>query len=74
MVQFNGAGKKKKEEVEETSGAGAFGGMILGGLLGLAFGPGGVIIGGLIGAIIGDMWEREQIKEREKLRKRKYRE
>ena len=45
-----------------TSGGGAFAGMIVGGLIGLAFGPAGVIAGGLIGAILGDQAERESIK------------
>ena len=58
--------EKKKEEEIKTSGAGAFGGMIIGGALGLPFGPGGVIIGGIIGAIVGDNIERERIKAEEK--------
>ena len=66
---LDGAGRK--EEEEKTSGLGAFGGMIVGGLLGLAFGPEGVIIGGLIGSILGDLWEREEIKERKKRLKRR---
>lgn len=59
--------EKKKEETK-TSGAGALGGMLLGGLLGLVLGPGGVIIGGLIGAIIGDQAERENLKGKKEQR------
>ena len=39
--------QEKREEVR-TSGAGAFAGMVVGGLIGLAFGPLGVIAGGLL--------------------------
>ncbi len=55
LTHPNGNPKKKKD----TTGAGAAGGMIVGAMLGLAFGPAGVIVGGLIGAIIGDEVERD---------------
>ncbi|RLF99360.1 MAG: hypothetical protein DRN49_04485 [Thaumarchaeota archaeon] len=58
--------KKVKEEPIKTTGFGAFGGMIIGGMIGLLFGTIGVIVGGVIGALIGDEWERIQIKERRK--------
>ena len=58
--------KKEKEEIR-TSGGGAFAGMVVGGLIGLLFGPAGVVIGGVIGAILGDQAERESIRlERER--------
>ena len=52
----------KKEEVK-TTGGGALIGMILGGSIGILFGPGGVILGGLIGAILGDEYEKKQLQE-----------
>ncbi|KPV65551.1 MAG: hypothetical protein AOA65_0059 [Candidatus Bathyarchaeota archaeon BA1] len=55
--------EEKKEEEVKTTGAGAFGGMVIGGLLGLILGPAGVIVGGMIGAAIGDQMEREKVKE-----------
>ncbi|MBS7610640.1 hypothetical protein KEJ27_00270 [Candidatus Bathyarchaeota archaeon] len=63
----NTSEEKKGEEVKIT-GAGAFGGMVIGGLLGLMFVPAGVIVGGVIGAIIGDQIEREKLKEEIKRR------
>lgn len=43
---------------DEPTGAGAFTGLVLGGLAGLVLGgPAGVIIGGLLGAIIGNSLE-----------------
>ncbi|MHC1636091.1 MAG: hypothetical protein ACXQTS_05675 [Candidatus Methanospirareceae archaeon] len=49
----------EKEERVETSGAGALGGMVVGGVLGLPFGPVGIIIGGIIGALLGNQIEYE---------------
>jgi len=64
--------KEEKEKIEtKTSGAGAFGGMVIGGLLGLVLGPAGVVIGGLIGAAIGDQIERENVKAEKEKKKRK---
>ena len=57
-----------KEEVK-TTGVGAFAGMIVGGMLGLPFGPLGVILGGLLGAVIGDQLEYLQLKEKAKEKK-----
>ena len=42
---------------DRRTGAGAFAGLVLGGILGLPAGPPGVIIGGLLGALAGDMLE-----------------
>ncbi|MHC1611547.1 MAG: hypothetical protein ACXQTW_08175 [Candidatus Methanospirareceae archaeon] len=48
-----------KEERIETSGAGALGGMVVGGALGLPFGPFGIVIGGILGALLGNQVEYE---------------
>jgi Na+/proline symporter len=53
---------EEKQEVVRTTGAGAFTGMVVGGLSGLILGPVGVVVGGMVGAIIGDEVEREKIK------------
>ena len=42
---------------DRKTGAGAFTGLVLGGIAGLPAGPPGVIIGGLLGALVGDMLE-----------------
>lgn len=42
---------------DRKTGAGAFTGLVLGGIAGLPAGPPGVIIGGLLGALAGDMLE-----------------
>lgn len=55
----NKDGEKEEEERIETSGVGALGGMVAGGILGLPFGPAGVIIGGILGAIAGNQIEYE---------------
>ncbi|NJE04204.1 MULTISPECIES: hypothetical protein [Thermococcus] len=52
-----------KRRVVKTTGSGAFAGLIIGGSIGLLFGPGGVILGGLIGAILGDEYEKKQLEE-----------
>ncbi|MCK4797337.1 MAG: hypothetical protein KAT05_08140 [Spirochaetes bacterium] len=44
---------------EPTSGDGIIGGIVLGGAIGLIFGPIGIIMGGILGAIIGEQVERE---------------
>lgn len=67
--QLDNNPEEKKEEEIKTTGAGAFGGMVIGGLLGLIFGPAGVIAGGMIGAVIGDQMEREKVKEEMRGRK-----
>jgi len=56
----------ENEEEEKTSGAGAFLGLIIGGLLGLSVGGAGVLVGGIVGGLIGDLIESESIKERHK--------
>ena len=58
--------KRKEKEPIKTTGFGAFGGMLIGGAIGLVFGTLGVLVGGILGAIIGDEWERMQIRERKK--------
>jgi len=63
-------GSTEEEEEVETSGAGAFAGMVAGGAIGLMFGSAGVIIGGILGAIIGDLLEYEQEEKRKKHRRR----
>ncbi len=45
------------------SGTGALGGMVSGGLIGLAGGPVGVILGGIIGGVLGNAIEDETITE-----------
>ncbi len=60
---------EKEDRIEETTGFGAFVGMVIGGLIGLPFGAGGVVIGGLLGAIIGNEMESESVREK---RKRRY--
>jgi len=65
----NGGKRKEDDEEVKTSGAGAFAGMIVGGALGLPFGPAGVIIGGVIGALFGDQIERENEEERRRKRR-----
>ncbi len=65
--------ERKEERREEimTSGGGAFAGMVIGGAIGLLFGPVGVVIGGIIGAILGNQAEYEAIKaERERRMKK----
>jgi len=57
-------GKKEVEERIETSGIGALGGMVAGGIIGLLFGPGGVIIGGILGALAGNQIEYEDKRRR----------
>ena len=59
---------ERREERIETSGAGALGGMVLGGVLGLPFGPAGIIIGGIIGALLGNQieYESERVKRKRK--------
>jgi len=54
---------EEEEKEVETTGAGAFAGMIAGASIGLLGGPAGVIIGGLIGALLGDQYELEQRKK-----------
>lgn len=44
----------------KPSGAGALGGMVVGGALGVPFGPLGVLMGGAIGAVVGNQIEYEQ--------------
>ncbi len=61
--------EEKKEERIETSGAGALGGMVVGGALGLPFGPAGVVIGGILGALLGNQVEYES-KRAERERKK----
>ena len=61
----------RREEEIITSGGGAFLGMVIGGGMGLLFGPAGVIIGGVIGAILGDQVERESIRLERRRRARK---
>ncbi|MDI6886511.1 MAG: hypothetical protein QMD22_09295 [archaeon] len=57
----------REEERIETSGAGALGGMVVGGALGLPFGPAGLVIGGVLGALLGNQVEYESKKaERER--------
>ncbi|MDI6811005.1 MAG: hypothetical protein QMD80_04930 [archaeon] len=51
--------KEEEEERIETSGAGALGGMVVGGVLGLPFGPAGLVIGGVLGALLGNQVEYE---------------
>ena len=64
----------RKEKIE-TSGAGSLAGMVIGGIIGLAFGAVGVIIGGILGALIGNQAEYESLRaERERKRKEKPRE
>lgn len=63
---------EEEEEDVETSGSGAFAGMIVGGALGLPFGPLGIIGGGVAGAIIGDNIERSSRKRRKKKKEKKY--
>jgi len=53
----------RAEEEIKTTGGGALGGMLLGGLLGLALGPVGVLIGGMLGALAGNVAEYEAIKK-----------
>jgi len=55
-----------EEEEINTSGAGAFLGLLIGGMLGLSAGGIGVLIGGIIGGIIGDTIEYESLKEKKK--------
>jgi len=43
----------KYEEPPKPTGQGAFGGMVLGGIIGLVGGPAGVILGGLLGGLVG---------------------
>jgi hypothetical protein len=62
--------EKEKEERIETSGGGALVGMIVGGLLGLSFGPAGVIVGGILGALVGNQIEYESIRMERKKRKK----
>ena len=66
----NGGEKVDDEEdkIEETTGFGAFIGMVVGGLLGLPFGAGGVVIGGLLGAILGNEMESESVREKKRKR------
>jgi len=65
-------GEEKKEEKTETSGVGALTGMVIGGIIGLIFGPAGVIVGGIITAILGNQAEYESIRaEKERMRKKK---
>ena len=64
-------GNESKEKKEETSGAGAFAGMIAGGALGLPFGPPGVLIGGIVGALFGNRIESESLEEKAKKRARR---
>lgn len=46
----------------KPSGAGAFGGLVVGGAIGLPFGPMGVLIGGLLGAVVGNQIEYDQLR------------
>ena len=56
--------EKEKDEVK-PSGSGAFGGMVVGGVIGTAIGgPVGTIIGGLIGAILGNQIEYEDLRKK----------
>ncbi len=63
--------EKREGEPIKTTGFGAFGGMLLGGAIGLVFGTLGVLIGGVLGAIIGDELERESIKAERKKKREK---
>ncbi|RLG71510.1 MAG: hypothetical protein DRO11_04290 [Methanobacteriota archaeon] len=63
---------EKGEEEVKTTGAGALGGLMIGGLLGLLGGPAGVIIGAIIGGIIGDQIEYNQELERRKAKARRH--
>ncbi|PCN49893.1 hypothetical protein B6U99_07370 [Candidatus Geothermarchaeota archaeon ex4572_27] len=65
-LQGGGASNDPSEEEEvKTTGAGAFSGMILGGLVGLLLlGAPGAILGGLLGAILGDEAERRDLEAR----------
>jgi len=63
------SGEEEEKEVK-TTGVGAFAGMIVGGMLGLPFGPLGVILGGLLGAVMGDQLEYVQLKEKAKEKKK----
>ena len=56
--------QKEKKEGIKPSGGGAFVGMIVGGALGLLFGPIGVLVGGIIGSLIGNHIEYEGLKRR----------
>ncbi len=55
-----------EEEGIKTSGAGTFAGMIVGGAIGLSFGPVGVLICGILGALLGDRAEYETLKAEKK--------
>ncbi len=62
--------EEKREEIK-TSGGWAIAGMIIGGVLGIPFGPIGIVIGGVLGALVGNQLEYEAVclrrkKEREK--------